>query len=263
MALVALHGASEGTRASSPLYRHLHETLPPRGIGVATFDRRGEGESVGVPTRGRFDAQAHDALAVATSLGAKWVGLWGYSQGGWAAPLAATRSPERVACVVTVGAPHVSPGEQMLYAARRQVELAGYDPEPALELRRAFDAWAHLRGPAPDLVTASDEPWFGLTYLPRRLPDKEGRRRWIEEMDYDPRPAIAALRAPRLAFYGERDSWTPPPDDPTVVIIRDAEHDMTLPDGTISPQYEQTLVRRLLDVAQSESAKSRRPTKFG
>jgi alpha-beta hydrolase superfamily lysophospholipase len=44
-AVVALHGAAAGTRGSSPLYRHLHETLPAHGIGVATFDRRGEGES--------------------------------------------------------------------------------------------------------------------------------------------------------------------------------------------------------------------------
>src|SRR5438105_7000232 len=82
-ALVALHGAGDGTRDSSPLYRHLHETLPPRGIGVATFDRRGDGESEGEPTRGRFEAQAADALAVAAVLGAKCVGLWGYSQGAW------------------------------------------------------------------------------------------------------------------------------------------------------------------------------------
>src|SRR5919206_4922381 len=101
-ALVALHGASDGTRGSSPLYRHLHETLPPHGVGVATFDRRGEGESVGDRTRGRFEAQACDALAVAASLRAGRVGLWGYSQGGWVASLAATKAPERIDVVVTV-----------------------------------------------------------------------------------------------------------------------------------------------------------------
>jgi pimeloyl-ACP methyl ester carboxylesterase len=137
----------------------------------------------------------------------------------------------------------------MSYATRRQIELAGHDPEPALRLRRAFEAWAHGGGPAPDLTAATNEPWFGLTYLPCALPDEGGRRRWIEEMDYDPQPALAALRVPHLAFYGERDSWTPPPDDRNVVIVPKAEHDMTLPDGTISPTYEQTLVRRLLQVA--------------
>ena len=43
-AIVALHGAGEGTREFGS-YTHLHELLPPAGIGVVTFDRRGEGES--------------------------------------------------------------------------------------------------------------------------------------------------------------------------------------------------------------------------
>ena len=40
-AIVVLHGAGAGTRDNSLLYRHLHEVLPPAGIGVITFDRRG------------------------------------------------------------------------------------------------------------------------------------------------------------------------------------------------------------------------------
>lgn len=85
-ALVALHGAGNGTRDSSPLYRHLHETLPPLGIGVATFDRRGDGESEGEPARGLLTARARDGLAVAAALDTQRVGLWGFSLGGWVAP---------------------------------------------------------------------------------------------------------------------------------------------------------------------------------
>src|SRR5204862_95957 len=62
-AIVALQGAGEGTR-ESPLYPHLHDLLPPAGIAVVTFDRRGEGESTGDSSRGRFDVQVDDALAV-------------------------------------------------------------------------------------------------------------------------------------------------------------------------------------------------------
>jgi alpha/beta superfamily hydrolase len=56
-AVVALHSASGGTR-DDPLYRHLHELLPPAGVGVVTFDRRGEGESTSEPSRGRFERAA-------------------------------------------------------------------------------------------------------------------------------------------------------------------------------------------------------------
>src|SRR5512133_1885286 len=86
--IVALHGAGEGTR-DFPLYQHLHTVLPPAGIGVVTFDRRGEGESTGDSSRGRFELQVDDALAVREAFDAEHVGLWGFSQGGWIAPLAA------------------------------------------------------------------------------------------------------------------------------------------------------------------------------
>lgn len=253
-ALVALHGASDGTRDSSPLYRHLHETLPPLGIGVATFDRRGDGESVGEPTRGDFEAQAGDALAVAGALRTERVGLWGFSQGGWVAPLAATLS-EEVAFVVTIAATGVTPAEQMLYANRRQLELTGYRPEVverARTLRLQLGAWVHGSGPPPDLAGAVDEPWFPLTYLPPSIFDDETKARWIAEMDFDPRPVFAAVRVPVLAFYGALDSTTPvepsvaawPPPAKVVVIPR-AEHDLTLPDGSLAPLYEQALVEWL------------------
>ena len=249
-ALVALHGASHGTR-DSPLFRHLHETLPPHGIGVATFDRRGEGGSEGEPTRGRFEAQARDALTVAAALDADRVGLWGLSQGAWVAPLAATLSAD-VAFVITIAATGVTPAQQMRYANRRSLELAGYGPEVvkrAHNLRLELEAWVHDDGPPPDLAGAVDEPWFPLTYLPSSTLGEEFKHAWIEEMDFDPRPVFAAVRVPVLAFYGELDSTSPVkpsvaawPTPATVVVIPGAEHNLSLGDGTLAPLYEQTLV---------------------
>src|SRR5438128_5851309 len=122
-AIVALHGAGEGTRG--PLYDHLHELLPPAGIGVVTFDRRGEGESTGDATRGRFELQVEDALAVVRAVDAERVGLWGISQGGWIGPLAAAASDE-VAFLVLVASTGVPPSEQMMYALEPQLRRAGY-----------------------------------------------------------------------------------------------------------------------------------------
>lgn len=257
-ALVALHGAGDGTRDSSPLYQHLHDTLPAIGVGVATFDRRGDGESKGDATRGHFEAQARDGLAVAGALGVERVGLWGFSQGGWVAPLAATLSAD-VAFVTTIAATGVTPAEQMIYANRRALELAGYGPdavERVTGLRREIDAWAHDAGPPPDLAAAADEPWFPLTYLPPLRPEDvtdDMKSSWIAEMDYDPIPVFAAVRVPVLAFIGERDSVSPvapsaaawPQENATVIVVPDAEHDLTLPDGTLAPLYEHELVEWL------------------
>src|SRR6185436_382670 len=203
-ALVALHGAGEGTR-DSPLLRHLHELLPPHEIGVVTFDRRGEGEST------------DDALAVLRALDAERVGLAGYSQGGWVAPIAATLSDE-VAFLVLVASIGVTPSEQMMVACERQLRLAGYGDdvvERALGLRRRFERWIHSQAPEPDealaadLWAAIDEPWAGHLWLPPTLLDEEGVRLWIEEMDFDPRPIFERVRVPTLSFYGANDSWAP------------------------------------------------------
>ncbi|HUH21453.1 MAG TPA: alpha/beta fold hydrolase, partial [Gaiellaceae bacterium] len=211
-ALVALHGAGEGTR-DSPSLRHLHELLPSHGIGVVTFDRRGEGESTGDATRGRFDLQADDALAVLRAIGAERSGLFGYSQGGWIAPLAAARSDD-VAFLVLVASIGVTPSEQMMVAVERQLRLAGYGDDVvdrALDLRRRFEHWIHAVAPEPDeqlagdLLAAVDEPWAGQLWLPPSLLDEEGVRLWIEEMDYDPRPTFEQVRVPTLSFYGELD----------------------------------------------------------
>jgi uncharacterized protein len=268
-AIVALHGASEGTR-EGPLYEHLHRVLPPAGIGVVTFDRRGEGESTGDASRGRFDIQARDALAMVDAVGAERVGLWGYSQGGWVAPLAATRS-DRVAFLVLVASTGVTPSEQMRYANAVQLRLAGFgedDVARALELRRRFEDHVHGIGREhenrlrADLRAALDEDWFGMLFIPPVPLDEEGCALWIEEMDFDPRQVFAQVRVPTLAFFGAADSWTPVEpsveawrkargDEVEIVVIPDAEHELTLPDGTLSPDYERKLVAWLAGLVEA------------
>ena len=262
-ALVALQGAGEGTRDFAS-YRHLHELLPPHGIGVVTFDRRGEGESTGEATRGRFELQVEDALAVLRAVEAERVGLWGLSQGGWIGPLAAAAS-EEVAFLVLLASTGVTPSGQMMYAVERQLRLAGYDEDVvrrALELRRRFERWVHTIAPEPDEELAAelwagiDEPWWGQAWLPPTLLDEEGLRLWIEEMDFDPRPVFAQVRVPALLFYGAEDSWSPVAasveawraargSEVEIVVVPGAEHDLTLPDGSFAPEYERRLVEWL------------------
>lgn len=258
-ALVVLHGAGMGTRDYF-LYEHLHELLPPAGIGVVTFDRRGEGESTGDASRGRFQVQVEDALAVREAIDVARVGMWGVSQGGWIAPMAAAHS-ERVAFVVGVASTGVTPSAQMMYATAQQLRLAGYGEdvvETALDLRRRFEDSVH-DGPVDeellraDLLAALDEDWFANLWLPPTTFDEEGKQLWIEEMDFDPEPVFAQVRVPTLLFFGARDSWTPVEpsveawrrargDAVEIVVIPEAEHEMTLPDGTIAPEYERKLV---------------------
>ena len=266
-ALVALHGAEAATREYA-LYEHLHAVLPPAGFAAVTFDRRGEGASTGEPSAGRFDLLAADAIAVVEHVASlpeidgRRVGLWGISQGGWVAPLAATRS-DRVAFLVLVASAGVSPAEQMRWAVPRQLRLAGYgDDAVAFQdaARAALEEVVHGRGSAErtqELLDAgSREPWWRLAYLPERLLDEEERRQWIEEMDFEPEPVFAGVRVPTLLVYGEADSWIPVDlsveawrrargDELEIVRLPGTGHDATLASGEISPLYTETLVRWL------------------
>jgi uncharacterized protein len=111
-----------------------------------------------------------------------------------------------------------------------------------------------------DLRSALDEDWFEALFIPPVLLDEEGCALWIEEMDFDPRPVFAQVRVPALAFFGAADSWTPVEpsveawrkargDEVEIVVIPDAEHELTLPDGSLSEEYERKLVAWLTGLA--------------
>ncbi|MGH3738615.1 MAG: alpha/beta hydrolase family protein, partial [Micromonosporaceae bacterium] len=198
------------------------------------------------------------------------VGLWGFSQGAWVAPLAATASPD-VRFLILIAATGVSPAAQMRYAAAEHLRRAGYDREvqaSADGLRREFEAYLRRertrQQTQPVLDRYAGEPWYPLTFLPTTLPDPGT---W-DDMDFDPVPTFAAVPCPVLAFYGEVDEWTPvdasvdawhhavrhgPVTDVTVVRLPGAGHAPVdgggdgLTPGPISQEYAHRTVDWLGD----------------
>ncbi|MET8909983.1 alpha/beta hydrolase [Micromonospora sp. NPDC004551] len=225
--LVVLHG-SHADRRSYFLYEHLARLLPPAGIAVLRYDRRPRLNGNDVP----LTAQADDAAAALDVLRAHVidvpVGLWGFSQGAWAATLTATRHP--VDFLVLVGCSGVSPAAQMRYGTAEQLRRHGYGEADLAELDRLRGvAEGFLRGEVPraaaqaELDVAVRQPWFPLVHLPRELPDAPGG--WVD-MDFDPEPVIAKVSCPVLLCYGETDGWTP--IEQSLVVWRRAAHDAEL-----------------------------------
>ena len=126
-AVVAVHAANGGTRAA-PLLRHLASFLPPLGVATFTYDRRGEGASAGQPGA-PLAVLAADARAAVSAIAEhpgvmpRCVGLWGHSQGGWIAPMAAAGN-DMVAFLIAVAASGVTPHDQMIYATANQMRAA-------------------------------------------------------------------------------------------------------------------------------------------
>jgi len=208
--IVALHGARLPSR-EQPLFEHLADTLVPLGFAVLSYDRRPSPDGGDVP----FDAQADDALAAVTALRAEIgapVGLFGFSQGAWAAAVAAARSDD-VAFLALVGCSGVSPAVQMRYYTDEQLRRGGYndaDRAEQLAARLALEQVVRYGTGREDataaLSAARTKPWFDLAYLPASLPS--GEISW-PDMDFDPAPIYARVTCPVLLIYGEDEDCIP------------------------------------------------------
>ena len=221
-----------------------------------------------------LDLQFEDAVAVIADLSrrplidAARIGLWGFSQGAWVAPLAASRTP-KIAFLVLLASTGVTPAEQMLYGTARHVRDAGFADDAVQSVvttRRLVDDWRRGSAPLERAQLAVDRlarhPWFEHAYLPR---DLSAAGEWAD-MDFDPEPIFAGVRVPTLLFYGEDDEWSPIDAsvatwqraaaragnrDVSIVRLEGTRHAPTLgggDDDAISPDYERVLVDWLVRV---------------
>jgi pimeloyl-ACP methyl ester carboxylesterase len=246
LGLVPLHPAGTGSR-DHPLLLHLGDLLPAHGIAVLRFNRRSASAGRDVPLADQA-SDARSAMAQLRAQARTRVGLWGFSQGAWAAALAAAEDPG-TAFLVTVSASGVSPARQMRYGTAVQVRRAGFATGRLESLRETYERC--LRGEigretAQAVVDrAAREPWFDLASVPRRL----GPSGSWPDMDFDPGPVIARVRCPVLAFWTSADEWVPidesiarwrPAGPLTVVRLPDPRHE-----PSPSPIYKRELCRFL------------------
>jgi uncharacterized protein len=218
-AVIAFHAASGPTR-DFPLYRHLTEMLPPLGIAVFVFDRRGSGKSGGKLEDSDYNMLADDGIAAQRMLAtdsridARKVGFWGLSQGGWLSLLAVSRSPQ-AAFAISISAPMTTPDVQMIFASANILRIKGFpqaDIDRAIATRTAVDDF--MRGKRDRASTqavvdeAATQPWFQHIYMGKTFKDPD-QSRWAKEMRHDPLSTLDAVKQPALVIYGAGDPWVP------------------------------------------------------
>ncbi|MEM6707412.1 MAG: alpha/beta hydrolase [Pseudomonadota bacterium] len=167
--VVLVHGSE---RSSALDFNHLQRLLPALGVGAFVYDKRGTGASDGDYTQ-NFELLADDAAAalaearrLAGSRAAR-VGYQGASQGGWVAPLAATRSAADFVAVSfgMLESPLIEDAMQ----AQLDVQALGYDDDVLVKVRELTDATGRVlasdfKEGADELAALkqaySDEEWF-------------------------------------------------------------------------------------------------------
>ena len=257
--VILLHGAE---RNSAVTFNYLQRLLPAMGVGSFVYDKRGTGQSQGVYTQD-FSLLADDAvaaLAEARRLAGPRAGRIGYqgpSQGGWIAPLAATRS--RVDFIIVSFGLAVSVIEEDSEAVAFSMRLKGHgDREIASALEVAHAAQRLFENGFTDGFEEfdavrqryRDEPWYrdirgNFTHLILGMSVEELRRvgpsyRFGTPFRYNPMPTIRAIRAPQLWVLGGQDLDAPEGETSrrlshlinrgrpiTLALYPNAEHGMT------------------------------------
>ena len=257
---VYVHGSERSSAVDAQLDQHM---APANGVAAFVYDKRGTGGSQGKYTQD-FDVLAADAVAAMTEakrlLGARTgrAGFIGHSQGGWVAPLAATRGG---AAFVVVGyGLAISPRAEDAAQVRYDLERAGYGPEVLAKAREVSDATAEVMASrfkrGFDALAAvkrkyGDEPWFArvkgdytgdlLRYPAFVLKLAGPRREQGTPWDYDPMPVLRGFDRPMLWVLAGADSDAP--STSTQAILADLQQDRPALDVAIYPNTTHGMIR--------------------
>ena len=219
-ALVLIHGSSTPSRNDFRFYADL---FARRGIAALIYDKRDVGGDLGGASRVDLRDLAGDALAAVELLKTRGdinpeqIGLWGHSEGGWVAPIAAAQSKD-VSFVISFSGPGVTYAELNRYADGARLRAHGFSETDILEATGALarvDDYVRGGGDERALQLFLDEerrkPWASQTTLPRRVPSVEEIHTWLRwrDLDLDPADYWGKIKVPALIMFGELDDVVP------------------------------------------------------
>ncbi len=204
--LVLVHGAGRGSRDSMIA---TARAFAAAGTAVIIYDKRTAGYSVlarDYAVLAKDAIRAAQVLANAPGVDPRRIGILGFSEGGWVAPLAVQAAPQRFAFLVLASAPIVTPLEQSVWIVDQK--LAG---APQAMRRTAATALASGRA-------------------------------LINYLGFDVPSTLATLDLPVYAIWGAADPVVPinvavrrltdaSPCPVTVRILRSAEHQLPTESG--------------------------------
>lgn len=209
--LVMTHGSGPEKREAS---RGLAYLFASNGIAVFIYDKRFAELTDTTLWQASFTDYANDAIAAAnllennSKINAKKIGIFGHSQGGWVAPLAASRSDLFSYVIISAGNV-VTPVEQHLYngiCANRQAGIKEWAIKEIYDFRLIkYEAgitgnMSRYDSAAP---IARQKIWF-----PRTGDGLPGGVFWKSNGYYHSDTALNTLRCPVLVMAGELDKYS-------------------------------------------------------
>jgi pimeloyl-ACP methyl ester carboxylesterase len=271
--VILIHGADPETREMGFIIPYF----VCNGVNVISYDQRGVGESPGNwfstgPLQKAKDVVAlYDAFRSDRHVDARQIGVWGFSNGGWVAPLVTLRRP--IAFMILKSAPTESVLSNLHYEVvqeMRRHHAGTTDIAHALQMWRNVEnalfgktSWTNAQH---TLTVAQREWWYKYSLMPKLdIPPApavaSGLRRYLS---FDPAATLTHVTTPTLALYGALDKKTDSADsalhmrrylarhasDVTIETFPHATHTLTVskngydaePPHRYVPQYPRIMI---------------------
>ncbi len=215
-AVIFIHGSGPEDRQNS---KTRAKAFVKNGIAALIYDKRGVGKSGGDPKfndRYSFEVLASDAVAAANLLSTRLeikkekIGFVASSQGGWVAPIAATRFS--VAFIIILSGSVTTVGEDNIFERNARLMQEGFsekDVQEATAMHLVDQQVSRDGNRFDEFVELWDAyrlaPWFKRVYLGEKpIPVDHPYRRWYRTVvDFDPIPYLNQISVPILWLYGD------------------------------------------------------------
>jgi alpha-beta hydrolase superfamily lysophospholipase len=190
------------------------------GVNVISYDQRGVGESAGDwflngPGQRADDVEAiYDVMRSDPHVDSHRIGIWGFSNGGWTAPLVSIHRP--VAFMILTSAPTESLAQNIDYEVEQTMRRHNAeDASPqAIALWHAFErsldgsvSWSYTKR-LYDID--AKQPWFQYSLMPDlgiSIPPPPSKIAGLRRLvTFDPTQTLLSVSStPTLALYGALD----------------------------------------------------------
>ncbi|HEY2954946.1 MAG TPA: alpha/beta fold hydrolase [Candidatus Eisenbacteria bacterium] len=231
-AVILIHGA--GGTIPTRDFGYWSSYISGHGLAVLAFDKRGGGASTGDAHTATYEDLADDVLAGLTYLQSRGdidpdrIGLYGTSNGGYIAPLAAARSGGRVAFIAVRSGSARRVGDNIAYEVGNDLRSQGFsesDVAKAVAIRqRVTDfviahpvidtpAWDSLKAEVAVVSSERWFPWSRVLWVPRVSPSDTRAVAFLNklraEWQFDPLPYWRMVRVPVYIMLGGLDRSVP------------------------------------------------------
>ena len=214
-AVVLVHGSGAVSR---DFLGPIAYVFAQKGIAALTYDKRKDWMDSSFEDLAEDAAAAFRYLRTRSEIDSAKVGYLGASQGGWIAPLAASKEPGASFLILFSG-PSVTPAEHEVMRTREEARVQGASEEEIKKIVEGLRSQlAELRKEETRVEFEKQLGEWKAAGKSKELEQSEiGNPRFLlwyrSIMDYDPVPVLIRTKIPVMALYGELDLAVPPQEN--------------------------------------------------